>query len=251
VGDRPAFALETSQMTRFSTLTLALVASAAMANVTYAQEKNFDQPYIGLKAELGFGGVDTTLPSGLGTFSSGMSPSFGLAGQYVYPLHEYFALGGLLGVTSWRSSENGEGGRNLDFDLALMPIGKYAVLNNLELYVGLPIGLTLDFLNEADGNVLASPNLLFSRLVGAGGTTLNGGGTFGFMISVVAGARYALSESMGLLAELGYEHHAVTHGIDVDIVLPLPGGSSSTTRLGTSNVGVSWDQFVIHLGAYF
>ena len=84
-------------MTRFSTLTLALAASVAIANTANAQDRNFDQPYIGVKAALGFGGVDTTPEGSNVSYASGLSPSFGLAGQYVYPLHEYFALGGMSG----------------------------------------------------------------------------------------------------------------------------------------------------------
>jgi hypothetical protein len=234
-------------MTRFSTLTLALVASVAMANVTYAQEKNFDQPYIGLKAELGFGGVDTTPDGANVSFTSGLSPSFGLAGQYVYPLHEFFALGGMLGVTSWRSSANGDGGRNLNFDLAVMPIGKYAVLENLELYASIPLGLSLDFLNEVD-----TRNGLFATwLLPFGGTKIEAGGSLGFMLSVLVGARYALSNSMGLLAELGYEHHAVTHGVESSVWLTTPNGTAQVGQPRKYDFSVTWDQFVIHLGAYF
>lgn len=231
-------------MTRFSTLALALVAITSVAN---AQEKNFDQPYIGVKAKLGFGGVDMTPEDSNVSFTSGLSPSFGLAGQYVYPLHEFFAVGGMLGITSWRSSEGGDGGRNLNFDLAVLPVGKYAVLENLELYLTLPLGLTLDFLNEVD-----SRNGLFSPLLGGGGgTKIEGGGSVGFMISLLVGARYALSHSMGLLAELGWEHHAVTHGIEASIELATMNGTVTVGTPRKVDYSVVWDQFVIHLGAYF
>lgn len=236
---------------RFFAVTLTLLTSLSSAGLCRAQENhNFDKPYTGVKASLGFGSLSTSTEVGNVTVTPddccSLSPSFGLAGQYVYPIIPFFAVGGMLGVTSWRSSAEGDGGRNLNLDLAVVPIGKYAVLDDLELFVSLPIGLTLNFLNEDASN----SQLFIPLLRTGGGTNVDAGAALGFMLEITAGARYALSESFGLTGELGYSLHTVSHTVEVATVITSPAGSftSSTFERDTS---VSWSQFIIRLGAYF
>lgn len=212
------------------------------------QHTKLDDPYIAAKLQLGLGGsVDSTVTSNDRSVSqsSDLSVSFGLAGQYVYPLHPYFALGGALGFLSWRSSSGGssDGGRNFLFDLAVVPQGKYALLDNLELYVSVPVGLGLDFLNEVN-----SRNTIFLPAIGAAaGSQVEGNTALGFVIGVLLGARFQVMPSFGLLAELGYMYRTFGHTVKTSV----GSGSGLVSVSGETDVSVSFGQFALNLGAYF
>jgi len=232
--------------------TLALLVAALAVALTgpsraHAQRATaLDEPYIAAKLTLGFGGsATTTYESRVGRIEADQSleASFGLAGQYLYPLHQYFSVGGLLGFQSWRSTADGDGGRNLVFDLAVLPQGKYELIANLlELNVTLPIGLALNMLNEVDAR-----SGLFSNATGAAaGGTIEGGTALGFVIGFLVGARYQLVEDVGLLAELGYLYRTVGHTVTAS----ASGGGIVTVETDI-DVNVSWGQFALNLGAYF
>lgn len=229
--------------------TLALLLTALTVSLTgpsRAHADSLDEPYIAAKLTLGFGGDATTTYEGnLGRVERDQSlqASFGLAGQYLYPLHEYFSVGGLLGFQSWRSTADGDGGRNLVFDLAVLPQGKFELIKNeLELNVTLPIGLALDMLNEVNAR-----SALFATATGAAaGGQIDGGTALGFVIGFLVGARYQLVEDVGLLAELGYLYRTVGHTITAS----ASGGGIVSVETD-ADVNVSWGQFALNLGAYF
>jgi hypothetical protein len=231
--------------------TLAVLLAALAVSLTgpshaHAQRASaLDEPYIAAKLTLGFGGsVTSTYESRLGRLEADRSlgASFGIAGQYLYPLHQYFAVGGLLGIQSWRSSGDGDAGRNLVFDLAVLPQGKYELIANvLELNVTIPIGLALNALNEVDAR-----NQLFLPAIGAAaGGSFEGNTALGFVFGFLVGARYQLLEDVGLLAEVGYLYRTVGHTVTASA------GGDIVTIETDIDVSIGWGQFALNLGAYF
>lgn len=205
--------------------TLALVAGLAAGAPASAQDlKNSDDGYLAAKLLLGIGGEGELEIGGLpGEGSDDLELSYGLGVAYVKPLHDYFALGAQLSLLSWQTdaSERADLDRNLLVDLSLVPQLKLAVLESLELYVAVPVGLTLDFIGEDDFAGLAE--------VGTG---------FGFNVAVLAGARVAITEGFGLVGELGYAYHAFTHATE--------------TALGDGpDLEISTGQLALNLGGYF
>jgi hypothetical protein len=237
--------------------TLSLLLAALAVTITgpsqaHAQRASaLDEPYIAAKLTLGFGGSATTSYTGpLGTTTErdrNLQVAVGVAGQYVYPLHEYFSVGGLFGIQTWRSTADGDGGRNIVFDLAVFPQGKYELIaNKLELNVSLPIGLAMDLLNEVDAR-----STLFSNATGAAvGGTFEGNTALGLVVGFLVGARYQLLDDVGLLVELGYLYRTVGHTLTPSV--SASNGSGGIIATGDSfDVGVSWGQFALNLGAYF
>jgi len=94
--------------------------------------------------------------------------------------------------------------------------------------VGVPVGLSLDFLN----GVTASA---------AGVNASTKDTALGFNLAVMAGARFALSKSVGLLAEIGYSMHAVSHDV------------KATTPIGdlTASVDYTLEQLALNVGVFF
>jgi hypothetical protein len=213
---------------------------ASLPGAASAQARGtLEDPYIGVNVHLGFGGSETYEASNTER-SRSLSASFGLAGRYVHPLHAYFALGGSLGLTSWRGSSDDAGSRNLLFDLLVLPTGKYALTRDLELYVSVPLGLALNSLNEVD-----RLSQFFGPYVQAF-AEVDGNTAFGFAIGAMFGMRYQLLESVGLLAELGYMHHSFSHQLTGSI------GAAGTTFKGDPvDVDLSFGQFALNIGAYF
>ena len=238
-----------SQRPSLLAFAVAALLPLSLAQSARAQEHTqLDDPYIAAKLQLGLGGsVDSSVSSSSRTVSqsSDLGVSFGLAGQYVHPLHKYFALGGALGFLSWRSSSGGssDGGRNFLFDLAVVPQGKYALLDNLELYLSVPLGLGLDFLNEVN-----SRNAIFLPAIGAAaGSEVEGDAALGFVAGVLLGARFQVMKSFGLLAELGYVYRTFGHTVKTSV----GSGSGLVSVSGETDVRVSFGQFALNLGAYF
>ena len=91
----------------------------------------------------------------------------------------------MFGLQSWRSTSDGDGGRNLVFDLAVLPQGKYVILpNQLEINLGVPLGLALDMWNEVDVN---NTWVRFASGAAAGGA-IEGDTAVGFVLGLMLGA---------------------------------------------------------------
>jgi hypothetical protein len=229
-------------------LALLFAASALGPSAAHAQRGPLDDPYIAAKLTLGFGGTATSTRDAFNATIStdrSLQAAFGLAGQYVYPLHDYFAVGGLFGFHSWRSTSDGDGGRNLVFDLAVLPQGKYELIKNvLELNVSVPIGLALDMLNEVD----ARSSLFLPALGNVLGGSFEGNTALGLVVGFLVGARYELVEDVGLLAEFGYIYRTVGHELKATA---SNGSGSVIASTEPVDVSVSWGQFALNLGAYF
>jgi hypothetical protein len=116
-------------------------------------------------------------------------------------------------------------------------MARYLAAREVELYFALPLGLTLDFFGEAD--------VLSVVLPGGGlGVEVDVATGLGFHIAFVLGARFALGDGFGLLAELGYALHAFEHEVEAEV-----SGIVSTALA----VDVEFDlgQPLVNLGVYF
>jgi hypothetical protein len=215
---------------------LAPVLLAALANLitahATAQDKtqSRDQNYFAAKLMLGIGG---SVDVGLGNLSASGDAELTFGGGFAYmvPLHRYFVLGGQLAVQSWqtKAGDNANAGRNVMGDLTVVPQGRLPLTHDVELYLAMPIGLSLDFLNQANVDVAGVANVDIDPAVG-------------FTISFMAGARFGLSESFGLLAELGYSLHSFSHS-----------ASAQAAGVGVSlnNVDIDIGQFALNAGVFF
>lgn len=203
----------------------------------YREREWLDANHLDIKLQLGFGGaLDATVDTGLAevTGSADLDVSVGLAAQYLVPVHRYFAIGGLAGFLTWQSEAGSS--RNVAFDLAALPEGKFAVLRDLELYVAMPIGLSIDVLNEVErGNTVLFPG-------GSVAANISGGAAPGFVIGGLFGVRYQIARKFGLLGELGFMYRTFGHTISGDV-----NGRSQDLF----DVSVSFTQFVMNFGVYF
>jgi hypothetical protein len=213
-----------------------LVRSAAIIAISicasssaFAQDlKNEDGGHFAAKLMLGFGGEAEVEVDDIAGFEFGgqtdMEMTYGLGLAYMHPLHEYFALGGQLALLSWTTDglEDIDADRSSMIDVSLVPQAKYAVMDNLELYASLPLGLTFGFFGEDE----IPPSLEV-------------GGGFGFNAALMLGARVALSDGFGLLGELGYAYHAVTYPVEEQ----LSGADA--------DLDISMGQLALNLGVWF
>lgn len=238
-------------MKRSSLFTTAALGVALLAAPLHAQDSaTLDHNYIALKATLGIGGsrslesdavtvgpVNVNISDSIGSTSK-LQVSYGLTGQYMVPLHRFFVLGGLLGVMSWKSTAaSNDADRNLAFDLDVVPQGRLPLTNAFELYLSLPVGLTLDAWNEVESS--ATVGMLASYKVESDTAV-------GFNISLLAGARYALTESFGVFTEIGFTHRQFAHEVTLS-------ATAVGLNLGSAkaNADLTLDQFAWNIGAFF
>jgi hypothetical protein len=200
-----------------------------------------DDPYFALKLMLGLGGSTSrganinvngaTLNGVNGAASDNLRPTFGGGVQYMHPLHRYFALGGVFAIQSWQSrgGDTANASRNLMFDLSVAPQGRLPIGDSVELYLALPLGLSFDFWNEVS--------------VAAAGVSVKADPALGFNLSLLAGARVALSKSVGLLAELGYTMHSFSHDVHVDV--------PNVISVDAASIDLTLEQLALNFGVFF
>ncbi|MDH5674495.1 MAG: hypothetical protein OEZ06_20375 [Myxococcales bacterium] len=205
-----------------------------------AQRSRAPDNYGAVTLLLGFGGEAEYDSQNVNVNVQGQSDleaSLGLGGRYMAPLHKHFALGGALGFLSWQT--NARDNNNLDrsslLDLSLVPAGVLPVGRDLELYLSLPLGLTLGFGNE-------------EAAASAGGVTMATVETdpgVGLNLGLMFGLRVPVSGSIGFLGELGFSYHAFSQ--DVTSRITVLGNTTSTT----AEVDVSMGQLAMNLGIFF
>jgi len=231
----------------------ALASVLTLATAATAQDRgsDLDEPYLAVGLMLGLAGevqIDAASVSGGGgeimvdpDDDSDVDAEFGIGGgaQYIVPLHRYFALGGKFALLTWRSDAESEGSRNLAFDLALVPQARLPVARSVELYLSVPIGLTLNLLNEVEGSASVS----FPFVTATGSVEADPG--FGWNLAALLGARFALARELGIFTELGYSLHSVSHDVEVSVGAAGVGGGV------TIEVDVSWWQIALNAGIYF
>jgi hypothetical protein len=170
------------------------------------------------------------------------SPSFAAEVDYIFALHRYFGLGALLGFQTWHSKPAAdllkEGG-SYGFDAGAVLQPRLPIGSNFELYLSIPLSLTLSLLNEYK---------TWTELPhGTQGTAESVGPTFGLGLGVLVGARYALGSHFGLLLELGYQRYMFTHTVQFQISEEVDHDGSGT-GLGLNLVT---QQFRINAGVFF
>jgi len=131
----------------------------------------------------------------------------------------FFALGGQLALISWGDS-NDDSPRNLLFEISALPQVNLALVL-FEIYLSVPIGLTLDFADDAAYGPNAEVNI-----------------GLGWHLGVMLGARVGLGD-FGLLAEVGFIHRSFSHEIE------------SAALMETWDVDVALDQAALNAGVYF
>jgi hypothetical protein len=226
-------------MRTLSSFAIAVAALTLLgSSLASAQDDDYDGPRRGVardsghfdvKLMLGIGGeVETEADVGpvTGTTQDDLELSYGVGLAYLHPLHRFFALGAQLSVSSWISEaqENADLDRNMFIDLSLLPQGRYAINNAVELYLTIPLGLTISVPGEDE--------------IGTGTVTVAEINTaIGFHIGLMLGARFAITDGFGLLAELGYVAHAAAHEVEAAGV--------------SEDFDVSTGQFALNLGVWF
>jgi hypothetical protein len=217
------------QTRSFAALAAAWGLCAAPA-VALAQESALERSYFAAKLQLGIGGeveVDTVA----GSVEDDLELGWGAALQYMARLHKHFALGGLLGFESWQSEGRDDANldRNLLFDLAVVPQGVLPVGRDVELYLALGLGLSLDTIGDDEINI--------------GGTLVSAeiDTALGFALLPVLGVRFAVSRDVGLLAEIGYALHTYEHEADATVVI---GGAST-------DIDLTLGELALNLGVTF
>jgi hypothetical protein len=247
-----ASAARASFRRRMSTLRFSLAATIALLAIAApARADDLGDPYLGVELMLGFSGdmdveSDGVRIGGAGiTVSDGakvdFAPELGIGGGviYMHPLLKYFALGGRFAVQSWSSDREGRGGRNLAFELAAVPQVRLPLSAAVELYLSVPIGITLDLLNELD----ESFNLNIPGI--NAGASLDADAGVGWNVAGLLGVRFAVAAGFGLFAEVGYAMHQVSH--DVRFQLGVGGASQEAV----ADLDVTWSQVALDVGVYF
>lgn len=132
---------------------------------------------------LGFaGGVSHNF----GTDAAGVSPGFGA--RFEVPVHRHIVVGGQAQMLFWRVAQQPTDDHNLiDLDAIVRFRYPLAAAIPIELYVGLPLGLSFSTLNA------------------------NTATTVGFNFSALAGIQVFVIEQLALVGEFGYAMHTMRH----------------------------------------
>lgn len=190
----------------------------------HAQRDPFGDPHFAVKLMLGLGGE-----AEVAALESDLLATWGAGLQYMHPLHRNFALGGAFSVQSWQTEagDDADLDRNVLADLVLVPAAKLPLNGDVELYLAVPLGVSVDFLGEDQ----------------VGGASLGAeiDAAPGFTLGLLFGARFALSSSAGLLAEVGYTVHAYEH----------EGTAFAGALAASGNFDVDLGQFALNVGVFF
>jgi hypothetical protein len=161
--------------------------------------------------------------------------------DYIFSAHPYFGVGGLLGFHTWRSKAaemTGEGTSfGLEVGLVLQP--RLPLSKTFELYVSLPISLTLSVLNEYKAWAENTHPMQ--------GVAEDADPTYGYGLGALLGARYAISGQFGLLLEFGYQRFAFTHDVGFRVREDLDDMGSGTNI----PLHVATSQFRLNAGVFF
>jgi hypothetical protein len=161
--------------------------------------------------------------------------------NYIFSLHRNLGIGGLWGIHTWRSNAAELMGEGTSFGVEVGAViqPRLPLTNSFELYVALPISLTLDILNEykAWGEI---PHVME-------GTAEHVDPAFGYGLGALLGARYAITGHFGVLLEFGYQRFAFTHDVDFHVHEDRAAEGSGTTI----GLNVVTQQFRANAGVFF
>ena len=152
-----------------------------------------------------------------------LDPTFGGAVHYEHPIVELFVLGAYAGIQSWNTTVGNDLGlgRSTLIDISVLPKVRVALNERLELYIAVPVGLTIDF---ADGASL-------------GGSDANTG--IGWNLQPMFGGQFAIVDGFGIMGEMGYMLHKFSHTL-----------TPSTPGASEADVDVDMQQFLITAGVF-
>jgi hypothetical protein len=171
-----------------------------------------DRDYSALAFHMGFGG--SVQRNGV---TQDLDTTLGINVRGDIPIIRYILIGPLVNFGSWRPDVPGSShGYYLDIDFYLrgrIPIDLDKI--GLSLWAGVPIGLTLDFL---DGNL------------GAG---LDGFG-IGWNVGVMVGGAVHFTPRFGMFTEIGWLQHKMSHDARSGAVT---GSADFTLSQGIFNIG--------------
>lgn len=153
-------------------------------------ERNTGDAYPVVGLLLGAAGTDARGPADVER-----NFTFGIFGRYMLPVHKHVAIGGQAALRSWSSDvgQARDADRNMLVELAFVPAFTYPATREIELHAVLPIALAINFAGDF-----------------ASGSNTGTGYGIGFLV----GARFFLDPAFGLLAELGYMGHSLSHDIE-------------------------------------
>lgn len=128
---------------------------------------------------------------------SELVPTLGVNLRGDVPVARYVLLGALFQFGAWRADVDPAPNRNyyVDIDFFLrfrLPIVTESA--NFQVWAGVPVGLTLDFLGEDAAEA--------------------SGFGIGWNIGALAGGAIHFSPKFGLFGELGWMQHRITHSAD-------------------------------------
>ncbi len=166
------------------------------------------------------------LPFALPSVDDDLEPTLGGGLEIDFPIHKFFLLGGMFSFHAWNTDgfEDADFDRSFLLDFSLVPKGRFPFEKTpLAIYLGVPIGFSLDLFDE-DNIPIADAEID----VGVG-----------MNVSVLVGAQVNLTSYFGLMLELGYTYHYVSHDAE-----------SSTLGL-SGEIDGELEQFALDLGFYF
>ena len=173
-------------------------------------------------ASLGKGDNDKLIEFPSHQAESTLNVAFAAEVGYMFSLHPFFALGPALGVHTWQSNEGksaGEGG-STGLDLSLVPQARLPVSDTFELYVSLPVSITLSLLGEYKRWV-EEPNKDW-------GEATDVDPSYGWGFGAYVGARLLIEGNFGVLTELGYQRYAFTHEAEFHVLESLDAMGTGT-----------------------
>ena len=216
-------------MVRHTITFAALLSSLALLPVNSAAAQNADFPMDSqwaVKLMLGMGGDVELDPDGTAvTVEDDLEVTVGGGVHFLYPVIKWFAIGGQVALQSW--SPDSADDSNLLLDIVALPAGLLPLTDNVQLTLSVPIGISFDFIDDDFVG-----NNLVSAEVGTG---------VGFTIGIMLGAQFALSDSFGLLAELGFVGHGWEHEVE----------AAAGPVITSYDVEVNTSQFALNLGVDF
>lgn len=230
----------------------------AWSTRTAAQSGDAQLPesYLAIKASLGFAGAAKVHNDAHSLTQNGepnpiviperdsasdLKTTIGGEAQYVFSVHRYFGIGALLGMRMWRSanSELANEGTSFNFDFGVAPQLRLPLSPRLEVYVAVPLSLVLSVLRE---------HKTWSELPNAAlGTAASASPAYGFALGALAGARFAIGGTFGVLAEVGYQRYAFTHDVQFHIREELDAMGLGTTL----ELDVVTEQLRVNVGVFF
>jgi len=171
-----------------------------------------DRDYSAIGFHLGFGGsVERN-----GT-SRDLDTTLGFNIRADIPVYRYLLIGPFLNFGAWRPDVAGSSpSRNYYLDVDVFVRGRIPIeldTIGLQLWAGIPVGLTLDFLGNTEGAALDGFGL-------------------GWNIGVIFGVAIHFTNRFGMFTEIGWMQHKMSHDAS-----SRPGSADFRLSQGVWNIG--------------